>query len=43
MEMLFVVVFLLGFIICATFAIRVDNEMAERDAELEALRRALGV
>lgn len=43
MEMLLVIVFLLGFLICASYAVHVDHEIAARDAELEALRRALGV
>ena len=37
------IAFILGFLVCSIASFRVDREMAARDAELEALRRALGV
>jgi len=37
------IAFIFGFIVCSVASIHVDREMATRDAELEALRRALGV
>lgn len=41
--MLLLIAFILGFIVCSVASIRVDREMAARDAELETLRIALGV